>query len=82
MSDTATGASGKRMQGRALGVRGVDAFSSVISRIAPIAAQGVGGDRTSRNLIRHRTGASTGSKPAMRIKTRSGQMMCYQNRTT
>jgi hypothetical protein len=41
-----------------------------------------GGYRTSRNLIRHRAGASTASKPAMRIKTRSGHMMCYQNRTT
>ena len=41
-----------------------------------------GAYRTSRNLIRHRAGASTASKPAMRITTRSGHMMCYENRTT
>jgi NAD(P)-dependent dehydrogenase (short-subunit alcohol dehydrogenase family) len=41
-----------------------------------------GATRTNRNLIRHRAGASTASKPAPRFAKRSGQMMCYQNRTT
>jgi hypothetical protein len=35
-----------------------------------------------RSLTSNHAGASTASKPAVAIATRSGQMMCYQNRTT
>jgi hypothetical protein len=32
--------------------------------------------------VENHAGASTASKPAVSIATRSGQMMCYENRTT
>ena len=38
--------------------------------------------RASHRLIQNHAGASTASKPVASITTRSGQMMCYENRTT
>src|SRR5262249_3492440 len=41
-----------------------------------------GGRCFSRRLAQNQAGASAASKPARSTQPRSGQLMCYQNRTT